>query len=113
MTFLTIATLLLSIAYFAVCLVARVHDCWVECHRQARPAMAAPATFQPVASFEVVTTGYQGDMTEVEPAPAPKPATAPETLSDLGIRQLKKLASQAGIKGYSNMRKHELIAALG
>lgn len=71
---------------------------------------------------------------EVKPAPKPAPIkgwdtveTAPETtptppvlevtepaedLASLGIRQLKKLASAAKIKGYSKLTKAELILAL-
>ncbi|WP_158227965.1 Rho termination factor N-terminal domain-containing protein [Synechococcus sp. BDU 130192] len=44
-------------------------------------------------------------------ATTPKPAPQ-NPIETMNIRQLKKAASQARIKGYSNMRKAQLIAAL-
>lgn len=41
-----------------------------------------------------------------------EPAPSPDDLSALTIRQLKSLCKERGIKRYSNLRKHELIALL-
>jgi len=43
---------------------------------------------------------------ELEPAPF---STAPDDLEDMTVSELKVLASQAGLIGYSNMTKAELI----
>lgn len=44
--------------------------------------------------------------------PFRRPAPKHPALEDLSIRQLKKLASEAKIRGYSNMTKAELIQRL-
>lgn len=44
--------------------------------------------------------------------PFVRPQPKPPALEDLSIRELKKLAAEAKIRGYSNMRKPELIERL-
>lgn len=41
-----------------------------------------------------------------------EPEPRPDDLSALTIRQLKALCRERGVKRYSNLRKHELIALL-
>jgi hypothetical protein len=65
-----------------------------------------------VTHFKPVT-GIPVSISSPEPMQQPEPAIAPEiSLTSLGIRELKKLASQAKIKRYSNLNKRELILAL-
>lgn len=90
MTIVIVFAMALGILYAAVAMVAFVHDSIAA--RRHTPQQAIATTIKP----EAVT----------------KPTTPQNSLSTMTIRELKKAASQAKIKGYSSMKKAQLIAAL-
>ncbi|WP_030008306.1 Rho termination factor N-terminal domain-containing protein [Picosynechococcus sp. NKBG042902] len=92
MTLIITATVTAAAVYFIASLVCFIHDC-IQARRHVTPPVPKPAP---------VTVAKE----------KAQPTTLQNPIETMNIRQLKKAASQAGIKGYSNMRKHELIAAL-
>jgi hypothetical protein len=77
---------------------------WIDAQvGQALPAPVAPVVDTPAQPAEITAPVVSVTVPSVEP----------ETpLADLGIRQLKTVASAAKVKGYGRMSKAQLIAAL-
>ncbi|ANV88862.1 Rho termination factor N-terminal domain-containing protein [Picosynechococcus sp. PCC 7117] len=90
MTIIITATVTAAAVYLLASLVAFVHDSIAA--RRHGPQQAIATTPKP----EAVT----------------KPTTPQNPIETMNIRQLKKEASKAKIKGYSSMKKADLIAAL-
>lgn len=110
------ATLIFASFYFGAALLAHAHDCFIHCHRTAQNAIAP----EPVASFEPVTVGYQGDMTEIKPMAPTVATTAPAPLPN-SIRGLRDYIRANGLqtaikqhlgKTVSRATKAELLTVL-
>ncbi|AMA10635.1 Rho termination factor N-terminal domain-containing protein [Picosynechococcus sp. PCC 73109] len=89
MTLIITATFFAASAYFFAALICFIHDSIAARRRPATPTVPKPAP---------ITVA---------------PTTPQNRFEGMSIRQLKKAASQAKVKGYSSMTKAKLIAALG
>ena len=81
-----------------------------------QPTAEAPEKVEVISASEVPDTNGSAPESVVEPEPEPEPEPAPEpeepNLSDFTVDQLKAMASERGLSGYSKLKKAELITLL-
>jgi hypothetical protein len=77
--------------------VVRYHSNWMSADQvPKKPAAKKPAAKKPAAK-----------------KPAKKEAALPDDLSELSLKDLRKLAAEVGVEGRSSMDKNQLVKALG
>ena len=81
-----------------------------------QPTAEAPEKVEVISASEVPDTNGSApeSVSEPEPEPEPEPELEPEelSLSDFTVDQLKAMASERGLSGYSKLKKAELITLL-
>ena len=81
-----------------------------------QPTAEAPEKVEVISASEVPDTNGSApeSVSEPEPEPEPEPVPEPEepSLSDFTVDQLKAMASERGLSGYSKLKKAELITLL-
>ncbi|MEE2606490.1 MAG: Rho termination factor N-terminal domain-containing protein, partial [Candidatus Thermoplasmatota archaeon] len=85
-----------------------------------QPTAEAPEEVEITSASEVPETNGSEPQPEPESAPEPEPEPEPEPdpepmqpgLSDLTVDQLKTVANQRGLSGYSKLKKAEIITLL-
>ena len=85
-----------------------------------QPTAEAPEEVEVTSASEVPDTNGSEPQPEPESVPEPEPAPEPEpepeptepSLSDLTVDQLKTMANQRGLSGYSKLKKAEIITLL-
>ena len=81
-----------------------------------QPTAEAPEKVEVISASEVPDTNGSApeSVSEPEPEPEPEPELEPEelSLSDFTVDQLKAMASERGLSGYSKLKKTELITLL-
>ena len=79
-----------------------------------QPTAEAPEKVEVISASEVPDTNGSAPepVSEPEPEPEPEPELEESSLSDFTVDQLKVMASERGLSGYSKLKKAELITLL-
>ena len=79
-----------------------------------QPTAEAPEKVEVISASEVPDTNGSAPESVSEPEPEPEPESEPEepNLSDFTVDQLKAMASERGLSGYSKLKKSEIITLL-
>lgn len=117
LTHITTAAMIAAASYFVLAFVSSFTTTAPKAIANVEPVEPAAA---PEPSLEqtpiIIATGFVGTIEEVAPvatsALQKRHQDAISELKSKSIRELKKLASVARIKGYGSMKKAELISAL-
>ncbi len=79
-----------------------------------QPTAEAPEKVEIISASEVPDTNGSAPESASEPEPEPEPESEPEepNLSDFTVDQLKAMANERGLSGYSKLKKSEIITLL-
>ena len=77
-----------------------------------QPTAEAPEKVEVISASEVPDTNGSAPESVSEPEPEPEPESEEPSLSDFTVDQLKAMASERGLSGYSKLKKAELITLL-
>ena len=81
-----------------------------------QPTAEAPEKVEIISASEVPDTNGSAPETvsepDLEPEPEPEPEPEDPSLSNLTVDQLKAMASERGLSGYSKLKKSEIITLL-
>ena len=77
-----------------------------------QPTAEAPEKVEVISASEVPDTNGSAPESVSEPEPEPEPELEESSLSDFTVDQLKAMASERGLSGYSKLKKAELITLL-
>ena len=77
-----------------------------------QPTAEAPENVEVISASEVPDTNGVTPESVSEPEPEPEPELEEPGLSDFTVDQLKAMASERGLSGYSKLKKSEIITLL-
>ena len=77
-----------------------------------QPTAEAPENVDIISASEVPDTNGVAPESVSEPEPEPEPEPDEPSLSDFTVDQLKAMASERGLSGYSKLKKSEIITLL-
>ena len=77
-----------------------------------QPTAEAPENVDIISASEVPDTNGVAPESVSEPEPEPEPEPEEPGLSDFTVDQLKAMASERGLSGYSKLKKSEIITLL-